>query len=104
LNEYGIENASEISLVRLRAMNANDLLVKDDNSWDISYDYDFTNINDVVLNIVGHMDGNVMQLKYLVSMKMKFSLVRAVVLMNGQYHIMEQDMMQQKPLHRLART
>ncbi|UJR20470.1 hypothetical protein I4U23_023599 [Adineta vaga] len=46
LSEYNIEDASEISVVRLRAMNANDILVMDPNTWDRPYDYDFTNIDD----------------------------------------------------------
>jgi hypothetical protein len=46
LNEYGIGDSSEISVVRLRAINADDLLVLDKDSWDQHYDYDFTNIDD----------------------------------------------------------
>jgi hypothetical protein len=46
LSEYGIEDSSEITVVRLRAINANDLLVFDRSSWDHRYDYDFTNIDD----------------------------------------------------------
>ncbi len=46
LSEYGIGDSSEISVVCLRAMNADDLLVLDRSSWDQRYDYDFTNIDD----------------------------------------------------------
>jgi len=46
LNEYEIQDSDVICVVRLRAMNANDLLVLDPNSWDQQYDYDFTNIDD----------------------------------------------------------
>jgi hypothetical protein len=46
LSEYDIEDSSEISVVRLRAINPNDVLVLDGNSWDREYDYDFTNIDD----------------------------------------------------------
>jgi hypothetical protein len=46
LSEYDIRDSSEISVVRLRAMNANDILVLDRSSWDQRYDYDFTNIDD----------------------------------------------------------
>ncbi|CAF1474569.1 unnamed protein product [Didymodactylos carnosus] len=46
LTEYDIKDSSEISVVRLRAINSNDFLVLDKDSWDQMYDYDFTNIND----------------------------------------------------------
>jgi hypothetical protein len=46
LSEYNIGDSSEICVVRLRAKNADDLLVLDKNSWDQRYDYDFTNIDD----------------------------------------------------------
>ena len=46
LKEYGIDDSSEITVVRLRAINASDVLVLDGNSWDRPYDYDFTNIDD----------------------------------------------------------
>ncbi len=46
LSEYGIGDSSQICVVRLRAMNADDLLVLDKASWDQRYDYDFTNIDD----------------------------------------------------------
>jgi hypothetical protein len=46
LSEYGIEDASEIRVVCLRAINSDDLLVLDRNSWDHLYDYDFTNVDD----------------------------------------------------------
>jgi hypothetical protein len=46
LNEYDIQDSSVINVMRLRATNANDLLVMDDISWDQIYDYDFTNIDD----------------------------------------------------------
>lgn len=46
LSEYGIQDSSQITLVRLRAMNSDDLLILDKDSLDPGYDYDFTNIND----------------------------------------------------------
>ena len=46
LSEYDIQDSGEIYVVRLRAMNANDILVLDSNSLDPHYDYDFTNIDD----------------------------------------------------------
>ncbi|CAF3816312.1 unnamed protein product [Adineta steineri] len=46
LSEYDIQDSGEIYVVRLRAMNANDILVLDESSWDKHYDYDFTNIDD----------------------------------------------------------
>lgn len=46
LSEYGIGDSSEICVVRLRAMNSNDLLVLDKTSWDQHYDFDFTTIDD----------------------------------------------------------
>jgi hypothetical protein len=46
LSEYGIGDSSVICVVRLRAMNADDLLVLDKASLDQPYDYDFTNIDD----------------------------------------------------------
>jgi hypothetical protein len=46
LSEYDIEDSGEIFVVRLRAMNSDDLLVLDPKSWDKHYDYDFTNIDD----------------------------------------------------------
>ena len=46
LSEYGIGDGSVINVVRLRAINSNDLLVLDDDSRDPMYDYDFTNIDD----------------------------------------------------------
>src|SRR3984957_16445996 len=46
LSEYGIGESSKIFVVHLRAHHTNDLLVLDKASWDHSYDYDFTNIDD----------------------------------------------------------
>ncbi|CAF0947254.1 unnamed protein product [Adineta steineri] len=46
LSEYDIQDSGEIYVVRLRAMNSNDILVLDDNSRDKHYDYDFTNVDD----------------------------------------------------------
>jgi hypothetical protein len=46
LSEYNIKDSSEITVVRLRSINGNDLLVFDRSSWDQRYDYDFTNIDD----------------------------------------------------------
>lgn len=46
LSEYGVEDQSEITVVRLRAMNADDILVLDKASLHPCYDYDFTNIKD----------------------------------------------------------
>ncbi|CAF1046368.1 unnamed protein product [Rotaria sordida] len=46
LSEYDIQESSEITVVRLRAMNSDDLLVLDKAALDSSYDFDFTNIND----------------------------------------------------------
>ena len=46
LNEYGIRDGSVIHVVRLRAMNSDDLLVLDESTRDSGYDYDFTNIDD----------------------------------------------------------
>ena len=46
LSKSDIADSSEICVVRLRAINANDLLVFDTSSWDSHYDYDFTNIDD----------------------------------------------------------
>jgi hypothetical protein len=46
LSEYDIRDSSEICVVRLRAINSDDLLVLDKNSWDQRYDYDFTNMDD----------------------------------------------------------
>ncbi|CAF1446617.1 unnamed protein product [Rotaria magnacalcarata] len=45
LSEYDIQDSSQITVVRLRSMDT-DLLVLDKNSLDSKYDYDFTNIND----------------------------------------------------------
>ena len=46
LSEYDIQSLSTIFVVRLRACNANDLLVMESASWDSHYDYDFTNVDD----------------------------------------------------------
>ena len=46
LSEYNVDDGSEITVVRLRAMNDDDILVLDKDSWDRMYDYDFTNIDD----------------------------------------------------------
>jgi hypothetical protein len=46
LSEYNIKDSSGITVVRLRSINGNDLLVFDRSSWDQRYDYDFTNIDD----------------------------------------------------------
>ena len=46
LSEYGIQDGSTIFVVRLRALNANNLLIVDKNSRDPEYDYDFTNVHD----------------------------------------------------------
>ncbi|CAF4896749.1 unnamed protein product, partial [Rotaria sp. Silwood1] len=46
LSEYNIQDSSQITVVRLRAMNSDDLLVLDKSALDTTYDYDFTNIND----------------------------------------------------------
>ncbi|CAF4942759.1 unnamed protein product [Rotaria sp. Silwood1] len=46
LSEYDIQESSEITVVRLRAMNSDDLLVLDKAALDPMYNYDFTNIND----------------------------------------------------------
>ena len=46
LSEYGIQNLSTILVVRSRHVNADDILVLDESSWDRGYDYDFTNVDD----------------------------------------------------------
>ncbi|CAF0947328.1 unnamed protein product [Adineta steineri] len=46
LSEYDIQDSGEIYVVRLRAMNSNDLLVLDKSSLGTPYDYDFSNIDD----------------------------------------------------------
>lgn len=46
LSEYGIQDSHQISLVRWKAMNSDDLLALDKDSLDPAYDYDFTNVND----------------------------------------------------------
>ncbi|CAF1029194.1 unnamed protein product [Adineta ricciae] len=46
LSEYNVQDSSEISVIRLRAMNANDILILDSSTRDSHYDYDFTNIDD----------------------------------------------------------
>ena len=110
LSEYDIEDSSVICVVRLRAMNADDLLVLDNdfmgcNRTIMTLPRLMTKENALlvaVLNIADRVDGNVLQSRWPVNMEMKSGLVRAIVPMNGQYHIMEHDMTQQQPLHRLA--
>jgi len=46
LSEYGIQDASTIFVVRLRAHSTNSVLIFDEASRDPKYDYDFTNVQD----------------------------------------------------------